>query len=106
MPQNSADEDPGRLSLRQDHLRGGSRSGEAGICIKTAESGNRRAQAFCPDCGSRLWATAEKDPQFYNLRIGGVKQRAQLAPKVQAWCNSALPWSMNLGALRQQPRNG
>lgn len=80
--------------------------GEPKVYIKTAESGNRRAQAFCPDCGSRLWASAEKDPQFYNLRIGGVRQRAQLAPKVQVWCNSALPWSMNLAGVRQQPRSG
>jgi hypothetical protein len=73
--------------------------------VKTAESGNRRAQAFCPDCGSRLWAAAEFDTPVYNLRLGGVRQRAQLAPKSQVWCNSALPWSMDLGAVKQHPKN-
>ena len=79
-------------------------SGRPTIYVKTAESGNRRAQAFCPDCGSRLWAAAEKDPQFFNLRLGGVRQRAQLAPKSQVWCSSSLPWSMNLGAVKQYPK--
>jgi hypothetical protein len=61
--------------------------GQPKVYVKTAASGNRRAQAFCPDCGSRLWASAEHDPQVYNLRLGGVRQRAQLAPKVAVWCN-------------------
>ena len=76
--------------------------GEPRLYVKTAESGNRRAQAFCPDCGSRLYAAAEKDPQVVNLRIGTVRQRAQLAPKSQVWCRSALPWVMNLSGVKQQ----
>ncbi len=79
--------------------------GQPKVYVKTAASGNRRAQAFCADCGSRLWASAEHDPQIYNLRLGGVRQRAQLAPKVQVWCNSSLPWSMNLGGVKQHPKN-
>ena len=80
-------------------------NGKPKIYVKTAESGNRRAQAFCPDCGSRLWAAAEHDTPVYNLRLGGVRQRAQLAPKSQVWCNSALPWSMDLSAVKQHPKN-
>ena len=79
--------------------------GEPKIYVKTAESGNRRAQAFCPECGSRLWAAAEKDPQFFNLRLGGVRQRAALAPKSQVWCHSSLSWAMNLGGVKQYPKN-
>ena len=30
-------------------------AGQPKIYVKTAESGNRRAQAFCANCGSRLW---------------------------------------------------
>ena len=73
--------------------------------MKTAESGNRRAQAFCPDCGSRLWAAAENDTPVYNLRLGGVRQRAQLAPKSQVWCNSSLPWSVDLEGVKPHPSN-
>jgi hypothetical protein len=78
--------------------------GEPHIYVKTAESGNRRAQAFCPDCGTRLYASAEKDPQVFNLRLGTVRQRAALAPKSQLWCRSALPWAMQRGAVKQHPK--
>jgi hypothetical protein len=78
--------------------------GEAKLYVKTAESGGRRAQAFCPDCGTRLYASAEKDPQIFNLRIGTIRQRAQLAPKNQVWCRSALPWVMGLAAVKQHPK--
>jgi len=75
--------------------------GQPKTYVKTAASGNRRAQVFCPDCGSRLWASAEKDPQVFNLRLGGVRQRAQLAPKSRVWCGSALAWSMDIGRIKQ-----
>ena len=79
--------------------------GEPKVYVKTAESGNRRAQAFCPDCGTRLYASAEKDPQVFNLRLGTVRQRAQLQPRAQVWCRSALPWVMDLGKVKQLPKS-
>lgn len=78
--------------------------GEPKVYVKTAESGNRRAQAFCPDCGSRLYATSEKDPQVFNIRTGTVRQRAQLPPKSQLWCRSAMPWVAELDQVRQYPK--
>lgn len=74
------------------------------LYVKTAESGNRRAQAFCADCGTRLYAAAENDPQLFNLRIGTVRQRALLVPKVQLWCRSALPWVMGLYTVKQHDK--
>jgi hypothetical protein len=78
--------------------------GEPRIYVKTAESGNRRAQAFCPQCGTRLYAAAEKDAPVFNIRVGTVRQRAQLTPKLQLWCRSALPWVHDLGSVRQLPK--
>jgi hypothetical protein len=74
------------------------KSGTPKIYIKTAESGNRRAHAFCPECGTPVFATAtEPNPSIYGLRVGGIDQRAQFAPPArQIWCRSALPWSMDL----------
>ena len=60
--------------------------------------------AFCPDCGTRMYAAAEKDPRVFNLRIGTVRQRAALSPKSQLWCRSALPWVMGLASVRQHPK--
>jgi hypothetical protein len=79
--------------------------GEPRLYVKTAESGNRRAQAFCPACGTRLYASAEKDPQVFNLRVGTARQRVALEPKAQIWCRSALPWVMDLAAIRQHAKS-
>ena len=76
------------------------RGGTPRTYIKTAESGNKRAHAFCPECGTPLYSTSvEDDPQFYGLRVGTARQRAQLPPKKQGWCRSAMPWAMNIDAL-------
>lgn len=78
--------------------------GEPRLYVKTAESGNRRAQAFCFECGTRLYASAEHDPQVFNLRIGTARQRAALVPKNQLWCRSALPWVMHLSTVKQHAK--
>lgn len=85
------------VPVAREHLR---LSGEPRIYVKTAESGNRRAQAFCASCGTRIYASAEKDPQLFNLRVGTIDERAQLRPRLQLWCRSALPWVNELGAVR------
>jgi hypothetical protein len=68
-------------------------SGTPKTYVKTAESGRKRAQTFCPECGSPLYATGVgAEEKFYNIRLGIVRQRAELPPKVQLWCRSAQPW--------------
>ena len=79
-------------------------SGELKIYVKTADSGTRRAQAFCGDCGTPIYATAVEDPLLYNLRLGAVKQRAQISPQKQIWCDSALAWAQDIHALPGQPK--
>jgi len=84
------------------------RSGEPTIYVKTAESGSKRAQAFCPDCGSRIYASAAvSEPERYNLRVGTIRQRHELRPQAQSWCRSALDWVMDLGSVKpQHPTQG
>jgi hypothetical protein len=81
-------------------------SGSVKAYVKTAESGNRRAQVFCPECGTPLYATAPENPTSVVIRLGCVEQRAQLAPAVQIWQHSALPWLSELasvaGSAKQQ----
>ena len=77
------------------------------IYIKTAESGNQRAQAFCPQCGSALYASAPDNSPNYGIRLGTCDQRAELVPKRQVWHQSALPWlssKLDMGKIleRQQ----
>jgi hypothetical protein len=74
-------------------------SGEPRIYVKTAESGNKRAHGFCPECGTPLFSTTVTDRQVYGLRIGSIRQRAELRPRTQGWYRSALPWSQDLSSL-------
>jgi hypothetical protein len=69
------------------------KSGQPKIYVKTAESGNKRANAFCPNCGCPVYAAAPgANPPSYGLRVGALDQRADLpAPARQIWCRSALP---------------
>jgi hypothetical protein len=68
------------------------KSGTPKSYIKTAESGNKRRQAFCGTCGTQLWACAVEDPQSYTLRAGTITQRAAFSPRRQIWRRSALGW--------------
>ena len=67
--------------------------GSPRIYVKTAESGNRRIQAFCGDCGSPFYSADAVGPKIYNLRIGVMAERAALPPQREIWCESALPWT-------------
>lgn len=73
--------------------------GELSRYIKTADSGTKRAQTFCGDCGTPIYAAAPEDPPTISLRWGSIDQRAQLTPKHQIWCGSAAPFAMNLSGL-------
>ena|SRR5438874_10529765 len=76
-------------------------SGEPTVYVKTAESGNKRAQAFCPRCGSPIYATSVGDgPKIYGLRAGTARQRDQLVPTSQIWSRSRQAWVTNIGTLR------
>ena len=74
-------------------------TGEAKHYVKVAASGSRRVQAFCAECGTQLYATEPDAPTTLNLRLGCVNERAQLAPSVQIWGQSALPWLARIATL-------
>jgi hypothetical protein len=72
------------------------RSGTPKIYIKIAASGNKRAQAFCGNCGTPLYATDPHEPRSYGIRVGTLKQRRELPPRRQSWYRSALNWVTDL----------
>jgi hypothetical protein len=75
-------------------------SGKPTIYVKTAESGNKRRHAFCPNCGTPVSACADSDaPSVYGLRVGSLAQKAQLPPQRQIWCLSALSWAQDISSL-------
>lgn len=79
-------------------------TGKPAIYIKTtAESGNPRAQAFCPTCGASLYSTTPGEGQqaMYIVRVGMLKQRDQLKPARQIWWRSARNWLPSLEGVRK-----
>ena len=69
--------------------------------VKIAESGNRRAQTFCAECGTPIYATSADDapPTAYGIRVGTASQRDQLPPKRQIWHRSAVAWMPEIEGL-------
>ena len=74
------------------------------IYVKIADSGARRAQAFCGECGAPIYASAAENPTVLHLRLGGIRQRAEIVPRRQIWRRSALDWAFDIRALPASPR--
>jgi hypothetical protein len=72
--------------------------------IKTSESGNRRAQVFCPECATPLYAMAPENATSVIIRLGCVTQRAELTPAVQLWQRSSVPWLPELHRIPGSPK--
>ena len=70
------------------------RSGEPTLYVKTtAESGTKREHAFCPRCGTPIYATSlDPEPKVHSLRLGTLRPRDALTPKRQIWLRSRAAW--------------
>lgn len=76
-------------------------TGTPSFYIRSTESGVKRRRAFCPDCGTPIYAADMSDRPLVSIRVGTSHQRAELTPTVQIWCRSALNWVQNMSAIRQ-----
>ena len=77
-------------------------AGEPSIYVKIGDAGSRRAQAFCPDCGSPMYTYDADRPAVYGLRVGCIDERQALVPGKQKWCRSALRWTENLAGMEKR----
>lgn len=74
--------------------------GEPKVYVKTADSGTRRRHSFCPNCGTPVASSVDSDaPPSYSLRVGCLRERAQLPPKKRIWCKSALDWAQDVSGV-------
>ena len=80
------------------------RQGAPRFYRKTAASGAQRDLAFCGTCGSSLYGTQAENPTHLSLRLSGAHQARELAPTMQMWSASALPWVNDLAALPPIPQ--
>ena len=82
------------------------RAGKPTVYVKTADSGNKREQTFCPTCGSPIYSRAAGQPmqsapppagtapRMLGIRVGTLTQRGALVPTMQYFCRSAVPWAL------------
>ncbi len=77
-------------------------SGEPKVYIKIADSGAERAQAFCSECGSPIYAAAPGEgAKVHAIRAGTARQRDTMMPTAQTWCGSELSWVEDLASVRK-----
>jgi hypothetical protein len=79
-------------------------AGTPKVYIKTADSGNKRAQAFCSNCGTPIYSADAQNPEVYFLRVGTMRQRAELPAKRQIWSRSSLAWVSDISGLERSER--
>lgn len=80
-------------------------SGLPKIYVKTAESGNKRDLAFCPECGTHIYSGPHgESPGYTSIRLGTVSQRNSLKPQTQIWCDSAQDWVDDLSEIPKKPK--
>jgi hypothetical protein len=73
--------------------------------VKTADSGNRRVQGFCPVCGSSVFGRpADSETGFFGLRVGTIDQRDRLVPRAQFWTRSAQGWITGIAGMTSHER--
>jgi hypothetical protein len=81
-------------------------AGTPKVYVKTGDSGNRRQQTFCPECGSPIYSApdggADDAARVVGLRVGTIRQRGKLGPKDQFWFRSARAWLGDLPGLRKR----
>ena len=70
---------------------------------KTGDNGRTRFQHFCETCGSPLCSSGEGGPDDWGIRWGSIRQRGELRPVRQIWCQSAAPWINDIKDLPGRP---
>jgi hypothetical protein len=78
--------------------------GEPSVYVKRGGSGEDRPQAFCSSCSSQIYsASVGADAMFIRIRLGSCRQRAELKPRAQIWCDSSIPWLADLDRIDKRP---
>jgi hypothetical protein len=60
---------------------------------KRGASGRELTRHFCPDCGSPLFTSSPKHPDYVYVKAGTLDIPEVVRPTHQNWVVSAVPWS-------------
>ena len=67
---------------------------------KPGDSGNPILRYFCPECGSSIYDEPTARPGKINLNAGTLDDPSLVAPTLEIYCDSALPWVQLTGTKR------
>jgi hypothetical protein len=73
---------------------------------KRGDSGRELTRHFCPECGSPLFTSAPKHPEYIYVKAGTLDDPSLVKPTHQNWTASAVPWSRidsNLSSFAKGP---
>jgi hypothetical protein len=71
--------------------------------VEALESGAEIVTAFCGTCGAPIYSAKGDTPRYLNVRLGAVSRRADLPPRLQGFCDSAMPWAWDITGVPQVP---
>jgi hypothetical protein len=81
-------------------------SGQLSEFARTADSGNKIRQRFCPKCGSPLFANSSTRPEVTAVRVGTLDDPSSVHPTMNIWSSSAPAWACldpGLERIERQP---
>lgn len=77
-------------------------TGTPTVYVKVGDSGNKREQTFCPTCGTPIYSKSpDGEPGMLGIRVGTIRQRDRLPPKLECFTRSAHDWALGLSKGRQ-----
>jgi hypothetical protein len=80
-------------------------SGAPKVYVKTGESGNKREQTFCPNCGTPIYSgPVGEGAKVVSLRVGATRQRDDLIPSEQFWFRSSQAWLQQLPKIQKREK--
>jgi hypothetical protein len=78
-----------RIKLAEFRIVSGSPRG----FTKRGESGTELTRHFCPECGSPIFTSSPKHPNYVYVKAGSLDEVLIVKPTHQNWVVSAVPWS-------------
>jgi len=78
--------------------------GAASVWTNVGEGGTRKANAFCPSCGSPVFLTFPDMPDIFVVRAGSLDDPSRYRPEMVLWTASAQPWDHMDPALPRFPK--
>ena len=60
---------------------------------KRGDSGNELTRHFCPQCGSPIFTSSPRHPEFVYVKAGTLDDPTLVEPGSQIWVDSSVPWS-------------